>query len=141
MEDIVPELYEKIKNEFENLISGDRQIQELLSGENERASFSDVSLLARRMGEYAVMSLTTYLTEEQLPDGRLYWNIMQRTIVPIMRRVYDIVNQMAGIVQKREDEPKKIGIKPIKPKFPLERIESVMNKLDNIAEGDADDQL
>ncbi len=141
MGDIVPELYGKIQNQFESLISKDRKIQGILTGKDVHSEFSDVSLLARKIGEYAAESLTAYLTEEQLPDGRLYWNIMQRTIVPIMRRGYDIVMQMIFIVQEREDSKKGIGIKPIKPDFPLERIEAVMNKLDNIAVGDQDERV
>ncbi len=139
--DIAPELYERIQARFEGLISGDRQIQGILTGEDERATFPDVSLLARKIGGYAAESLTEYLTEERLPDGRLYWNIMQRTIVPIMRRTYDIVMQMAFIVQEREDKAKGIGIKPIKPDFPLERIEAVMNKLDNVPEDTPDEPI
>lgn len=140
-EDIAPALYEKIKAAFDERIAADSDIQRILSGKNKAATFVDVSLLSRRAGTYAVESLTLFLTEETMPDGRLYWNIMERTILPIMREVYAIVNRMAAAVQTQLDEKQGIGIKPIKADFPQERIETLMNRLDNIfTKGGADER-
>lgn len=140
MEDVVPELYRKIKSDFDRRIAEDRDIQNILNGKDTSATLADVSHLSGRTGTYALESLTSFLTEENLPDGKLYWNIMERTIIPIMREVYKVVNQMAAAVQARMDKKQKIGIKPIEPEFPLERIKAVMNKLDAIfTEDDADE--
>lgn len=132
MEDIVPELYKKIKNEFDGLVSSDEEIQAVLLGENKDATFADTSIMARRLGTYATTSLKDNFTEEALPDGRLYWNIMERTIVPIMREVYELVYQLDVKVQLAQDKRQKIGIKPQKAAFPLERITAVMNKISNL---------
>ena len=53
MEDIVPELYKKIKSEFDSFIKNDIEIQEILKGENKEESFEDVSFLSGRIGRYA----------------------------------------------------------------------------------------
>lgn len=128
MEDIVPQLYEKIKKEFFLKIKNDKQIQEALKEETE-ASFSDVSLLSRRVGMYASVSLIKNINKDTMPEGKIYWNILERTVLPIMKEVYELVNQMAFNVQKRIDKEQNIGIKPVKPKFQKERIEDIMNKI------------
>lgn len=140
MEDIVPELYRKIKTEFDGLVSSDEEIQAILNGERKDATFADTSLLARRLGTYATRSLVDNYTEDVLPDGILYWNIMERTIIPIMREVYELVYQMDVQVQLIRDKRQKIGIKPQKAAFPLERITAVMNKISSLyTDGDKDE--
>lgn len=129
MKDIVPELQKSILADFQSQVEEDYKIQRILSGEDEKATFADVSKLSARLGEYAADSLKRNLTDETLPDGVLYWNIAKRTIVPLMQEVQKIALDMAVAVQTREDKKAGIGIKPIRPEFNEERIEAVMNKV------------
>lgn len=129
MKDIVPELQKSILADFQSQVEEDYKIQRILSGEDEKATFADVSKLSARLGEYAADSLKRNLTDETLPDGVLYWNIAKRTIVPLMQEVQKIALDMAETVQTREDKKAGIGIKPIRPEFNEERIEAVMNKV------------
>ena len=129
MKDIVPELQKSILADFQSQVEEDYKIQRILSGEDEKATFADVSKLSARLGEYAADSLKRNLTDETLPDGVLYWNIAKRTIVPLMQEVQKIALDMAEAVQTREDKKAGIGIKPIRPEFNEERIEAVMNKV------------
>lgn len=135
MEDIVPELYKRIKDEFDGLVSSDEEIQAILYGENPQATFSDVSILSRRLGEYAAISLEDNY-QDSIPDGILYWNIMERTIIPIMQEVYNLVIQMADIIQNQMDIKSKIGIKPQHPEFQIDRITDLMNKISALTEDD-----
>lgn len=137
MEDVAPKLYEQIKAVFDEYVLADQKIQDALNNENTKATFEDVSIYSRRLGTYATKSIRTVMTEEALPDGKFYWNIMERTIVPLMKEVYELVNQMAFNVQRILDAKQKIGIKPQKAEFPLERVEAVMNRIMNIQEGAA----
>lgn len=139
MEDIVPELYNRIKNEFDGLISSDEEIQAILNGKKE-SNFSGLSLVSRRIGEYAAKSVTDCCTKESLPDGTLYWNIMERTLIPLMMDVHRVVNDLAFCVQKQLDKKNNIGIKPQLADFPEERIRGVMNMISHLnAEEKLDD--
>jgi hypothetical protein len=129
MKDIVPELQKSILADFQSQVEEDYKIQRILSGEDEKATFADVSKLSARLGEYAADSLKRNLTDETLPDGVLYWNIAKRTIVPLMQEVQKIALDMAEAVQTREDKKAGIGIKPIRPEFNEERIEAVINRV------------
>lgn len=131
MDDIVPELYNKIKDEFYGLISSDEEIQAILNGKKE-SNFSDLALMSRRIGDYAAKSMSDCCSKENLPDGTLYWNILERTLIPLMMEVHQIINELAFRVQGQIDKKQKIGIKPQKADFSEERIRSVMNMISNL---------
>lgn len=141
MSDVAPELYKKIKNEFETRMSVDPFIRKFRKKlEDEKASAEDVSNYARRVGECASAAMTSVLKEENLPDGRLYWNIADRTIKPIFIEAHKLINEAAAAVQMVEDRKLGINLKPIEAGFPEERVHALINKLVNEIEalGDED---
>lgn len=129
MNDIVPKLLESVLQDFRGNIAKDIKISRILSGENKTASLAEVSGLADNVGEYAYQSLKKNLTAETLPDATLYWNIAKRVIVPLMQEAQNTILDMAEIVQKSQDKKDGIGIKPIRPDFNRERVETVINKV------------
>lgn len=128
MDDIVPKLYRKIKKQFDDLISSDKEIQTVLNEEKEH-TFAELYPVSERVGGYASTSLIDNYTVEKLPDETLYWNIMERTMVPIMEEVHDIDNQLACSVQSMQDTEAGIGIAPQRTDFPEDRVKDVMNKI------------
>lgn len=129
MTDIVPKLLDEILSDFNIMVKSNKKVQAILTGEDNQATLADVSELAGEVGHYAAISLELHYKEKNLPDGELYWNIAKRTIMPLMKQVYELVIELADIVQKREDVKLGIGIKPVKPIFNEERIDAVINKI------------
>lgn len=132
MEDIVPELYKKIKSKFGGLISSDEEIQAILNGDID-GTFAELYQMSKRIGKYAATSLVDSYADGSLPDETLYWNILERTIEPIMKDVHNLDNELAFSVQKKIDEKDNIGIKPQKTDYPKERVDNVMNKIATIS--------
>ena len=128
MKDITPELQKSVLSDFYNMVEEDTKIQAILAGEDKRATLTQVSKHAERLGEYAVRSLEKNLTDETLPDGTLYWNIAKGVIPQLMQEVQTVAIDMAVSVQTREEKAG-IGLKPVRPAFNQERIEAVMNKV------------
>ena len=133
--DVVPELYEKLHSEFEQNMKRSKRIQDFLK-KGDQATQKEVSLYAAELGQCASDALSDVLSEDNLPNGKLYWNITQRTIIPILEEVNEMVMAAAEAVQKREDKALGINIKPIRPEFPRERIEGLINKLIEYQEDD-----
>lgn len=129
MKDIVPKLQKSVLSDFYSMVEEDNKMQAILTGKDKRATLTQVSKHAERLGEYAVRSLEKNLTDETLPDGTLYWNIAKGVIPPLMREVQNLAINMAVTIQKREDEKTGIGLKPVRAPFNQERIEAVMNKV------------
>ena len=128
--DIVPELYKAIESDFHMRVKTSPDIRAFrLRLEKGTATAEDVSKYAGRLGDCASATLLAVLTEDNLPDGRMYWNIAERTVKPLMHTVYEMVNEAAATVQKREDEALGIGLKPIRADFPEERINSLINRM------------
>lgn len=134
MNDVAPKLYSKILKDFEQRINGDGFIQSFQRKiENKTASAEQVSTYARRLGEHGSEALCKYLTEDNLPDGKLYWNIAERTIRPIAEEIHKLVNEAAVATQLIDDEKSGIGLKPKVPAFPEERFNALINKVVNMS--------
>ena len=139
--DIVPELYEQIKAEFEKNMESSEQIQSILKSlEAETATGKDMCVFSRLVGECAAAALESNLTSEKLPDGHLYWNIASRIIEPLLKEIHKIV--MAAATQQWESSDKKngIGMKCIEIGFPEDRIKDLVNKIVEYWEADINEQ-
>ena len=128
--DIAPKLAEAIDTTFSSLVSADAVIRafnsKLAKG---TATQKDVFNYTERLGRHASKSLKMCLTPDNLPDGKLYWNIATRTIKPLLQRVHGMVIEAAIAVQTAEDQRNGSGVKPMAVDFPEERINDLLNKL------------
>lgn len=134
--DIVPDLYKKIQSKFEQNIAGNRLIRSFRSRDKHTAK--EVSLYAAEIGRCASDALSSCLTPETLPNGKLYWNIAQRTIIPLLEEAYEMVMDAAEVMQRQQDEKIGIRITPIRPAFPMERTKGLIEKLMEYQEDNAD---
>ena len=129
-EDIAPELYKEITEQFQKSVQNDSQIKSIVSKVNrKRATAKDITRAAERLGTHASDAMKAVLTAERLPDGVLYWNIADRTVKPVMRTVYDTVNTLALGQKRGADIAKgvKLGIEV--GVDPEDRIETLMGML------------
>lgn len=139
--DIVPELYDRIHADFERKINSNKKIKTFRSRlEKKTADAKGVSLYAAELGVCAAYALTQNLTEENLPDGKLYWNILERTVEPMLEEVQKEVLDAADRVQRIEDEKQGINLNPIRPEYPKNRIRDFMNKLISYTDEAADER-
>ena len=137
--DIVPDLYEKIHADFERKVNANKPIKTFWSRlQKKTADARGVSLYAEQLGRCAAYALTNNLTEENLPDGKLYWNIAERTIQPLLEECHQMVMAAASGLQSQEDEKEGINLKPIEPELPIYRVRDFMNKLVAVVEEDTD---
>lgn len=138
--DIVPELYKKIYADFERKIDNSRIIKTFRGKlEKKTADAKGVSFYAAEVGRCAADALSRHLTEENLPEGKLHWNILERTVVPLLREANELIMEAAKAQQILEDEKTGINLKPVEPEFPEDRIRDFMNKLMSFAEEAADE--
>lgn len=128
--DIVPVLNKNIETSFQNIVMKDKRVTRI--GRRIRdgtATLSDVHDYSACLGEDLSQALLNNLTTETLPNGILYYNIAERTVIPALKTNYDLVNEMATIVQGLEDNRNNIGLKPITAEFPEERIRGLIDKI------------
>lgn len=132
MPDKAPELYEKIQRLFEQKFQQDGVIQDLyqliLEG---NADYKEAGEFAIRTGELLAQVFETTFDSETLPDGRLYLNIAQRTVEPMLKGNYELVTDVCGQVQEQLNRKAGLGLKTVKPKLNQDRINGILNKLSN----------
>lgn len=131
--DIVPELWEKIETTFDSKVRMDPAIKAFNTKiEKGTAEGKDTFKYTQRLGEHASSTLSLYITPENMPEGKIHWNIATRTVLPLLRKVHQMINDAAVAVQIIEDKKNGIGIKPVRAPFPQERVNDLLNKLTNL---------
>ena len=133
MTDIVPELMKKIQMDFDSKIEKNAKIKAFVKKlESETATGEDVSKYAAELGSIASDVLAGNLTEDILPNGRMYYNIADRTIKPLLQQIFDMVMDAAKTQQAYEDKKAGIGMKAAVPEFPEDRIHDLLIKFADI---------
>ena len=128
--DVVPALNEAIQASFKGYVLKDRRIASISKRIRDgTATFVDAHSYAERLGENLSRALVENLTAEKLPDGRLYYNIAKRTVVPGLQENYELTNVAASDIQDILFASEKIGIKAAKADFPEDRIQGLIDKM------------
>lgn len=128
MEDIAPALYKQIENDFSTAVKSDSTISTLAAKLNKRPlTDTEFRMISTRLGKHASDALKKTLTVDNLPDGRMYWNIAERTIKPIMDQIYTTENGLQILSLRLKDKAAGINIGITKGVNPAERINEIMD--------------
>lgn len=128
--DVVPELDKNIQASFRTIVMRDGRVKNVSKRIRDgTATLDDAHEYAASIGEDLSEALVKNLTAETLPNGILYYNIAERTVVPALQNNYDLVNEAAAQIQKLEDARNNIGLKSVKADFPKERIQGLIDKM------------
>lgn len=127
MTDIAPEIYAQIEADFKAGVNMDPGIVKIVKRVSAgKATQKDMATLSERLGVQASKALRKNLVAEALPDQRLYWNIAEKTILPLLVKVYETVNTEAMIAQSAYDKAARLRIGIAKGANPDGIIKSVM---------------
>lgn len=130
MEDIAPALYNKIKADFDARVSNDTQIQRILKRiEEGTATARDTQYYAIRIGKHAADAFKENISSEVLPDGKMYYNIAERTVVPQLMENYEMVEGVAEAVQQQLNAEAGIGLNPVHVDVNQSRIDGIINRI------------
>lgn len=128
--DVVPVLNERIQTSFQSGVMKDRRIAQITKRIRDgTATMTDGHDYAERLGEHLSRALTSNLTAETLPDGKLYYNIAKRTITPALQNNYELTNEVAADIQKIIDKDAGIGLGTVKADFPEERVQGLIDMM------------
>lgn len=128
--DVVPVLNERIQTSFQSEVMKDRRIAQITKRIRDgTATMTDGHEYAERLGEHLSKALTSNLTAETLPDGKLYYNIAKRTVTPALQNNYELTNEVAADIQKIIDKDAGIGLGTVKADFPEERVQGLIDMM------------
>lgn len=131
MIDIAPELLEKLKTSFSEKYSKSKKIDKLLSTIRDgKPTYYEVNELSISVGDILAEVFKENISQDLLPDGRMYYNIAKRTVEPMMINNYNIVSDNAAIVQEILNKNAGIGIKAQVAPVNQSRIDGIIDRLD-----------
>lgn len=129
-EDIVPELLENIREEFQKNFGASEKIRDLYKKiQGGSATYKDAYEFAENTGSILAQSFGKYLSSSMLPEGRMYYNIADRILRDTLRENYDLITDVTSKIQKSLNKNAGIGIKPIVPELNQDRIDGLVNKI------------
>lgn len=132
MEDVAPELYSEIQKLYTKSVRSDSKIMGIVSKVKEgKGTQSDLRVMSERLGKHASDALKQVLKVDRLPDGKLYWNIAERTIKPTLEQMHSTVNAIASLEKRAEDIQHGIKLALKTGGDPTWRINEVMNFASN----------
>lgn len=129
-QDVVPMLNEQIQSSFKNYCLKDRRLTQISKRIRDgTANQIDAHDYAEHLGENLSRALVNNLTADKLPNGKLYYNIAQRTVIPSLEENYNIINDISSEIQAIADSKAKIGLGATRADFPTSRINGLIDKM------------
>lgn len=129
MEDFVPELWDKITQLFNERYNASGTIKDIVARIGSNASYSLAQEYARETSSILSGVLQNVLTADALPDGKLYYNIADRTIRPAMEGLREMVLNESIDVQRFINEAAGISFEPITPNADNSKIKNLIDRV------------
>lgn len=130
MEDIAPELLEQLRTRFSEKISINPKIRALYKRiQSGDANYADAEEYAYLVGEALSQTFRELLSSDVLPDGRMYYNIADRVIRPLLEEDHSLIADAARTVQTALNEKAGIGIKAQSVAVNTDRTDGIINKI------------
>ena len=130
MEDVAPKLYSQIRNLFDKDVDADPQLRRVENRIRDgTATQKDVLLYSQRLGKHASDACKAVLVPENLPDGKLYYNIGERTVKRLIQENEAEIIARASKQNAAMNKAAGVGLKAKKPK--RDRAESLVSAMCN----------
>lgn len=128
MEDIAPELYERIKSTYENEKASSKKLDAFLEKVKKgNAAYEDVYDYAGELGRCLESAFSHNISDDVLPDSRMYYNIAKRIIEPMLKKSHDDIAAQCSAVQHSLNKKAGIGLNAVKPEYDKARTEAIIN--------------
>lgn len=129
MSDIVPELLNKIEDDFFKTYRNSQKIKSLLEKLKTTGGYQDAHEYALEVGSILSNSLGNVITAEILPDGRMYYNIADRILNQTLGTNHALIADITEEVQTRINREYGLGIKAIRPQFAKDRVNGIIDRV------------
>lgn len=130
MQDIVPELLDKIQQQFSRDFNNNSKIKKIYTKiNNGTATHIDVHKFSIETGKTLADSFNKYITLESLPDGRMYYNIAERILNPTLGNNYELIDKALETVQTNLNKKAGFGLRGIRTPLNQDRIDGFIERL------------
>lgn len=136
-EDIAPALLDAIRQDFERNLGGrQRAVQLLEKIQAGGANYADAGDYAEEVGTALADAFRANLSSAVLPDGRMYYNIADRVVRPLLEQDHALVAEAAQTVQQSLNTAAGLGLKPQDVPLNESRVQGLLDKISNAEQYD-----
>lgn len=127
-DDIAPELLEKVQSEYRKLRENDAEVARI----RERtaagtADGKDLDAYAVREGELLAEALRNNVSGDVLPNGKMYFNIADRVLPPVLEEDYGHVADISERIYQSLNSKAGIHIRAQRPDLDEDRVKGLVN--------------
>ena len=128
--DIVPELLEKIKQDFFSSAEKSSELEKLLLLlKDGKATYKDSYRFATKIGEILSTVLQGNINNNVLPEGQMHFNIANRILNEMFETNHRMVSSYAKNIQEELNKQAGLGLKSVIAPINQNRIDSLVNRL------------
>lgn len=130
MTDIAPDLLEEIEKVFTIKRERDKILGPIYWKIQEgKGTYRDVAEYADRLGEILAEAMKLRISTDNLPDGRMYYNIAERVIGPLLKEDHELIADAAVAAQESLNRAAGLHLKAVRPKLNEDRLEGLIDKI------------
>ena len=118
--DMAPELLERIRAEF---------LAQLGAARPTAQTYADAAEYAELVGNALARAFCRCLTADALPEGRLFWNLADRVVRPLLEEGGSLAAAAAMQGQQALNQQAGLGLAPQQAPLDQEALEGLLNKL------------
>lgn len=129
-EDVAPALLESIRQDFARNLGGRERAARLLEQiQGGAGTYRQANEYAQQVGESLADAFLANLSADVLPDGRMYWNIADRVVRPMLAEDHELVAAAAEQVQTALNKAAGLGLKAQAVPLDEARIKGFLDRL------------
>lgn len=130
MTDVAPELLEAVSGRLQRYMATDKTLGPLVWAIRDgKANYQTVNRYAIRLGELLSDALRREISVDKLPDGRMYYNIAERVLGPLLENNHELVADAAEAAQNAMNAAAGIGMKAVRPELNRSRVDGLIEKV------------
>jgi len=131
MTDIAPYLLEQVQKEFQTRYAANTKIRNLLEASTANdATYATANEYASEVGGI-LSDCIKKISGDELPDGKMYYNIAEKVLSPVMENNYELVSEVCEQVQTTLNKNAGIGLKAQVPEYNTSRTKGTINLADS----------
>lgn len=130
MEDIAPALLNDLQQAFAEKLDASDEIRRLLKAIRDgTGTYIEAGDYAWEVGDALANVFGERLSSAVLPDGRMYYNIADRVIRPLLEQDHALVAEAARTVQQHLNEKAELGLKAQAAPLNVDRIDGILDRV------------
>lgn len=128
--DIVPELLDKIKQDFLDSVEKSAELERLLLLlKDGKVTYQEAYKFATEIGKILSSVLTDNISSSILPDGKMHYNIAERILSETLGENHKMISGYSKQVQEILNKEAGISLKAVVAPIHKTRIDSLVNRL------------